>query len=113
MLEDARRHDDVVSLEPTIAGTDDVSVAVLLHRVDADPGTNGQVEALGVRLEVVGHLPRSRKRLGRSGKPHAGQPVDSGGRVQAQRGPSLPPRVSDSLTRIEDDEGPASLLQVE
>ena len=112
VLEDAGRNDDVVGLEPAIAGTDDVSVAVLLHGVDAGPGANGQLEALGVRLEVVGHLPRGRERLRRSGEPHAGKPVEACRGVQPERGPALPPRVSDSLTRIEDDEGPASLLQV-
>ncbi len=77
VLEDAGRDDDVVGLEPTVACTDDVSVAVLLHCVHADPGPNVQVEALRVRLQVVGHLPRGRKRLRRSGKPHAGEPVET------------------------------------
>ena len=77
VLEDAGRDDHVVGLEPPVACTDDVSLAFLLHRVDTNPGLNGEGEALGIRLDVVGHLPRSRKRLARSRKPHARQPVEA------------------------------------
>jgi hypothetical protein len=71
VLMDAGSDDHVFGLEPTIAGTDDVSAAVPLHRVHTDSCSNLKVEALRVRLQVVGHLARRRKRLRRSGKPHA------------------------------------------
>ncbi len=112
VLEDARRDDDVVRLVTPVARREDVPVVLTVERVHADTGRHGEREALGIRLEVLGHLEARRVGVSRRGEAHAREPVDERGRVQPQRRPALPPGVADPVVRVDDHERPVVPCEV-
>ena len=110
---EARRHDDTVGLEATLAALHHVPVAVLPEAIHRHSGAHGQIESRRVRLEVVGRLARSRVRPAGRGKRPTRQAVVARRSEQAERVPGAgPPGAADPLVRVEDHERPAALLQV-
>jgi hypothetical protein len=84
VLEDAGRDDHIVRVKAAIAGERDVSVAVPLQILHGDTVSNRELEPLGVRLEVVGHVKATRKRVTRPRERHPGEAALERRRVQPQ-----------------------------
>ena len=79
VVEDSGRDDDVVRLEAPLTGRDHVPAVVSVEALCADPAHDGECEALGVRLEVLGHLEPCRVGVPRRREPHPWQPVGDRG----------------------------------
>src|SRR3978361_1891564 len=63
-----------------------------------------QRESPRVRLQIIRHLVFCRKGLPWARKWHSGQAVEAGGREQTERVPAVPPGISHTPVRIEDQE---------
>ena len=108
----ARCHDDLVGLEPAVAGRHDVPIPLPGEAVDPQPRSNREIELGRIGFEVVGHVVLAGKRPGRRGEGPAREPVVARGREQSKRVPPLAPGVADPLVRVQDHEGQTARRQV-
>src|SRR5215208_7086620 len=96
------RNHHVVGLKPSVSGSRHEEVALSRESLHPYTGLDANIEAPGVRLQIVGHLVFAREPPMISGKRHPGEPVEPIRGEQPQRVPALTPGCTWPVIVIDD-----------
>ncbi len=103
-LEVPHRHDDVVRVEPQLAGDQEKTPALSRDALDAHAKPYRQRKFSRVGFEIVGHFVLGREGKGCGRKGHAVQAVEPRRCKEPKRIPPVPPGVTDPLAGVQNHE---------